>query len=56
MSKDQIEAAAAAASQHVQACFAAEREVSGQIAALGDAELAGFDVPAAFDAALAAAA
>ncbi|WP_323781543.1 DUF4376 domain-containing protein, partial [Leisingera sp.] len=55
LSKAQIEAAAAAASQHVQACFAAEREVSGQIAALDDAELDRFDVTAAFDAALAAA-
>lgn len=50
----QIEAAAAAVAQHVQACFGAERVVSGQIEALTDAEAAGFDVLAAFDAALAA--
>lgn len=50
----QIEAAAAAVAQHVQACFEAERTVSGQIEALTDAEAAEFDVQAEFDSALAA--
>ncbi|MDE4304029.1 DUF4376 domain-containing protein [Phaeobacter gallaeciensis] len=42
---------AQAVATHVQACFAAERAVSTQIDALTDAELPGFDVVAAFDAA-----
>ncbi|AHD03100.1 DUF4376 domain-containing protein [Leisingera methylohalidivorans] len=54
LTQAQIEAAAAAVAQHVQACFSAERAVHQQIEALSDADLAGFDVPAVFDAALAA--
>lgn len=42
---------AQAVATHVQACFAAERAVSTQIDALTDAELPGFNVVAAFDAA-----
>jgi Domain of unknown function (DUF4376) len=42
---------ATAVAQHVQASFAAERAVQGQIEALTDAELAGFDVAAALVAA-----
>ncbi|WP_323781917.1 DUF4376 domain-containing protein [Leisingera sp.] len=49
----QIEGAAAAVAQHVQACFAAERSVHDQIEALVDADVPGFEVQAAFDAALA---
>lgn len=52
LTQAQIEAAAAAVAQHVQSCFSAERAVSGQIDALSDADVAGFDVQAAFDAAL----
>ncbi|WP_291732355.1 DUF4376 domain-containing protein [Leisingera sp. F5] len=48
---EQITAAVAA---HVQSCFDAEEAVEAQVAALGDAELAGFDAEAAFAAALAA--
>ncbi|WP_291731769.1 DUF4376 domain-containing protein [Leisingera sp. F5] len=47
---EQITAAVAA---HVQSCFDAEEAVEAQVAALGDAELAGFDAVAAFAAALA---
>lgn len=54
VTKAEIEAAAAAVAQHVQACFDAELVVDGQIAALTDAEVAVFDTQAAFDAALSA--
>lgn len=43
----------AAGSDHVQRCFAAEGVVAGQIAGLTDEALAGFDVTAAFAAAVA---
>lgn len=43
---------AQAVATHVQACFSAEKTVSIQIDALTDAELAGFDVVSAFDAAM----
>lgn len=52
LTQAQIEAAAAAVAQHVQACFGAERAVSKQIDALTDADLAGFEVRQAFDAAI----
>lgn len=51
LTQSQIEAAAAAVVQHVQACFAAEARVAAQIEASADP--AGFDVQAAFDAACA---
>jgi hypothetical protein len=51
LTQSQIEAAAAAVVQHVQACFAAEAAVAAQIEASADP--AGFDVQAAFDAACA---
>lgn len=54
LTKAQIDAAAAAASQHVQACFKAEEAVDAQISALDASELVGFDLQGAFDAALAA--
>lgn len=53
VTKAQVEAAAAAVSQHVQSCFDAELAVSVQIDALTDAEVPAFDVQAAFDAAMA---
>ncbi|AHD02956.1 DUF4376 domain-containing protein [Leisingera methylohalidivorans] len=53
LTQAQIEAAAAAVAQHVQACFSAERTVHQQIDALTDAQVPGFDVQAAFGAALA---
>ena len=51
LTQEEIEAAAAAVVQHVQACFAAEAAVAAQIEASADP--AGFDVQAAFDAACA---
>ncbi|MCG7630535.1 DUF4376 domain-containing protein [Epibacterium sp. MM17-32] len=51
LTQSQIDAAAAAVVQHVQACFAAEARVAVQIAASADP--AGLDVQAAFDAACA---
>jgi hypothetical protein len=52
LTQAQVEAAAAAVAQHVQACFSAERAVHQQVASLSDAEVAGFDVATAFDAAM----
>lgn len=52
LSEAQLQAITAAVSAHVKASFAAERAVSEQIDALQD--LAGFDVEAAFTAALTA--
>ena len=51
LTKPEVEAAAQAVVQHIQACFAAEASVAAQIEAAGDP--AGFDVAAAFGAALA---
>ena len=51
LTQEQVEAAAQAVVQHIQACFAAEATVAAQIEAAGDP--AGFDVAAAFGAALA---
>jgi len=51
LTQPQVEAAAQAVVQQVQRCFAAEATVAAQIAAAED--LAGFDVPAAFEAAVA---
>ena len=51
LTKPQVEAAAQAVVQHIQACFAAEASVAAQIEAAGDP--AGFDVAAAFGTALA---
>lgn len=51
LTKPQVEAAAQAVVQHIQACFAAEATVAAQIEAVDDP--AGFDVAAAFGAALA---
>ncbi|PRZ48313.1 DUF4376 domain-containing protein [Tritonibacter scottomollicae] len=48
----QVEAAAQAVVQHIQACFVAEATVAAQIEATGDP--AGFDIQTAFGAALAA--
>lgn len=48
-----LEEIAGAISRHTTSCFAAERSVQEDIAALPDADVAGFDVRAAFDAALA---
>lgn len=50
LSEVEVVAAAAAVVQHIQRCFVAEAAVTGQIAAASDP--AGFDVVAAFDAAL----
>lgn len=52
VTKAEIEAVASLVAQHTQSCFSAEKAVSQQIDALGDAELAGFDPRAAFDAEL----
>ena len=52
LTKPQVEEAAQAVVQHIQACFAAEATVAAQIEATGDP--AGFDIQAAFGAALAA--
>ncbi|WP_417817755.1 DUF4376 domain-containing protein [Tritonibacter scottomollicae] len=52
LTQAQVEVAAQAVVQHIQACFAAEAIVAEQIEAASDP--AGFDVAAAFDAALAA--
>ncbi|PRZ48359.1 DUF4376 domain-containing protein [Tritonibacter scottomollicae] len=52
LTQAQVEAAAQAVVQHIQACFAAEASVAAQIEAASDP--AGFDIQAAFGAALAA--
>jgi len=54
MTQPEVEAAAAAVVQFIQACFVAEAAVAAQIAAAADP--AGIDVGAAFEAALALAA
>lgn len=52
LTRAQVEAAAQAVVQHIQACFVAEANVAAQIEATGNP--AGFDIQAAFGAALAA--
>ncbi|QBR34879.1 DUF4376 domain-containing protein [Leisingera sp. NJS201] len=54
LTRADLEQITAAVAAHVQSCFDAEEAVETQIAALSDADLAGFAVRAAFDAAMAA--
>ncbi|QAX29261.1 DUF4376 domain-containing protein [Leisingera sp. NJS204] len=54
LTRADLEQITAAVAAHVQGCFDAEEAVEAQITALNDAELAGFDVSAAFTAAPAA--